>query len=173
MNVTTKIGIGSSINRVDGTDKVTGVAKYAAEQSPADLLYGYVVSSSIAKGAITEIDDSAARAVPGVVEVLTHENRPHIAWRDSNYQDEVGPPGSPFRALGDAKIQFSGQPVAVVLADTFEAARFAASLVAVTYEAEPHNTDFDASLAEKFLPLEEARHLSCAQTARRRGARLG
>lgn len=152
MNVTTKIGIGSSINRVDGVDKVTGAAKYAAEHSPADLLYGYVVSSSIAKGAIVRIDDGAARAVPGVVEVLTHENRPHIAWRDSNYQDEVAPPGSPFRALGDAKILFSGQPVAVVLAETFEAARFAASLVAVTYEAEPHNTDFEASLAERFLP---------------------
>ena len=152
MNVTTKIGIGSAINRVDGLEKVTGRAKYAAEYAPAGMVYGVVVSSTITKGSITEINQAAARSVPGVVEVLTHQNRPHIAWLDSNYEDETGPPGSPFRALGDAKIQFSGQPVAVVLAETFEAARYAASLVEVTYEAEPHNTDFEVSLAEKFLP---------------------
>ncbi len=152
MNATTKIGIGSPINRVDGLEKVTGKAQYAAEHAPAGMVYGVVVSATIAKGSITAIDEAAARSVPGVVEVLTHQNRPHVAWRDGNYQDEVAPPGSPFRALGDATIRFSGQPVAVVLAETFEAARYAASLVAVTYEAEPHNTDFEASLAERFVP---------------------
>ena len=152
MNVTTRIGIGSAINRVDGLEKVTGKAKYAAEHAPAGMVYGVVVSATIAKGSITAIDEAAARSVPGVVEVLTHENRPHVAWRDSNYQDEVAPPGSPFRALGDAQIRFSGQPVAVVLAETFEAARYAASLVGIPYEVEPHNTDFEASLAEKFMP---------------------
>ena len=152
MNVTTRIGIGSAINRVDGLEKVTGKAKYAAEHAPAGMVYGVVVSATIAKGSITAIDEAAARSVPGVVEVLTHGNRPHVAWRDSNYQDEVAPPGSPFRALGNAQIRFSGQPVAVVLAETFEAARYAASLVGITYEAEPHNTDFEASLAEKFMP---------------------
>ncbi len=152
MNSITKIGIGSAINRVDGREKVTGAAKYAAEYAPAGMVYGYVVSATIAKGSIGAIDEAAARSVPGVVEILTHTNRPHIAWRDGNYQDEVAPPGSPFRALADAKIMFNGQPVAVVLAETFEAARYAASLVGVTYDAEPHNTDFDTSLAEKFLP---------------------
>ncbi len=152
MNSITKIGIGSAINRVDGREKVTGAAKYAAEYTPAGMVYGYVVSATIAKGSIAAIDEAAARSVPGVVEILTHANRPHIAWRDGNYQDEVAPPGSPFRALADAKIMFNGQPVAVVLAETFEAARYAASLVRVSYDAEPHNTDFDTSLAEKFLP---------------------
>ncbi len=152
MNSITKIGIGSAINRVDGREKVTGTAKYAAEYTAAGMVYGYVVSATIAKGSVAAIDEAAARSVPGVVEILTHTNRPHIAWRDGNYQDEVAPPGSPFRALADAKIMFNGQPVAVVLAETFEAARYAASLVGVTYDAEPHNTDFDTSLAEKFLP---------------------
>ena len=152
MNVTIKIGIGSAINRVDGLEKVTGTARYAAEYAAAGMVYGVVVSATVAKGSITAIDDAAARSVPGVVEVLTHKNRPHIAWRDSNYQDEVGPPGSPFRALGDAQILFSGQPVAVVLAETFEAARYAASLVSVSYDVVPHNTDFEASLTEKFMP---------------------
>ncbi len=152
MDDTTRIGIGSAINRVDGRAKVTGQARYAAEHAPEGMLYGVVVSASVAKGRITGIEETAARSVPGVVEVLTHINRPHTAWLDSNYQDEVAPPGSPFRALADDKIMFSGQPVAVVLADTFEAARYAASLVDVRYAVEPHNTDFDAALKEKFLP---------------------
>jgi xanthine dehydrogenase YagR molybdenum-binding subunit len=152
MTATQKVGIGSSINRVDGLEKVTGRAKYAAEHAPQGLLYGYVVSSAIAKGSITAIDEAATRSVPGVVEVLTHANRPHIAWRDSNYQDDIGIPGTPFRALDDKKILFSGQPVAVVLAETFEAARYGASLIDVQYDVEAHNTDFDVSLGEKFLP---------------------
>ena len=147
-----RTGIGSAINRVDGPVKVTGKARYAAEHRVPGMLYGFVVSSAIAKGRIVAIDDEAARAVEGVVAVVTHENRPDTAWFDRSYQDQVGPPGSPFRALYDDKIAFSGEPVAVVLAETFEAARYAASLVDVTYKAETHNTDFDASLAEKFEP---------------------
>ncbi len=173
MNSITKIGIGSAINRVDGREKVTGTAKYAAEYTPAGMVYGYVVSATIAKGSIAAIDEAAARSVPGVVEILTHANRPHIAWRDSNYQDEVAPPGSPFRALADAKIMFNGQPVAVVLAETFEAARYAASLVRVSYDAEPHNTDFDASLGGEVPAVQEALQLPPSEGARRCGCRPG
>lgn len=147
-----KAGIGAAINRVDGLAKVTGEARYAAEYKTDGLLYGVVVSSAIVKGRIAAIEEKPARAVPGVVEILTHLNRPHIAWFDRSYHDEAGPPGSPFRALYDEKILFSAQPVALVVAETFEAARYAASLVQVSYEAEPHNTDFDKALAEKFLP---------------------
>ena len=147
-----KVGIGTPLSRVDGVDKVTGKARYAAEYRTDGLLHGVVVSSAIARGRIKSIDDAAARSVPGVVEVMTHENRPSTAFRDSNYQDSVSPPGSPFRALHDAEIQFSGQPVAVVLADSFEAARFAASLVEVRYEPARHNVDFDQSLKEAFMP---------------------
>ena len=90
MNVTTKIGIGSAINRVDGLEKVTGQAKYAAEYVPAGMVYGVVVSATIAKGSITAIEEAAARSVPGVVEVLTHKNRPHIAWRDQQLPGRGG-----------------------------------------------------------------------------------
>ncbi len=152
MESAARIGIGSAINRVDGVDKVTGRARYAAEHAAEGMLYGVVVSSTAAKGRITAIEDASARSVPGVVEVLTHENRPHVAWRDSKFEDEVAPPGSPFRALDDQKILFSGQPVAVVLAESFEAARYAAILVEITYEVDPFNTDFERSLDEKFLP---------------------
>jgi xanthine dehydrogenase YagR molybdenum-binding subunit len=147
-----RVGIGSAINRVDGIAKVTGGARYAAEYPAQDLLYGVVVSSGIAKGRITQIEETAARAVAGVVEIVTHKNRPHIAWFDKNYQDDVAPPGSPFRALYDDKIMFSGQPIALVLAATFEAARYAASLVEVSYEVETHNTNFTLAMPERFLP---------------------
>src|SRR6201996_222638 len=147
-----RIGIGSAVNRIDGIAKVTGQARYAAEHPAPDLLHGFVVWSTIAKGRITAIDETAARAVPGVVDIVTHKNRPHIAWFDKSYRDDVAPPGSPLRPLYDDIVQYSGQPIALVLAETFEAARYAASLVRVTYAAETHNTDFELSLEERFMP---------------------
>jgi xanthine dehydrogenase YagR molybdenum-binding subunit len=133
--------VGSARSRVDGPAKVTGLAKYAGEFAAPDLAHGYVVSSAVACGKITSIDTSAAEAVPGVVKVITHENRERTAWRDKNYQDAVAPPGSPFRALYDNKIHFSGQPVALVVAEDFETARYAATLVSVSYEAQAPLTD--------------------------------
>lgn len=149
----TSARIGDAINRVDGFEKVTGRARYAAEHSAADLLYGWVVSGDIAKGKVLSIDDSAARAIEGVVEVISHFNRPHVAWLDRSYQDEVAVPGSPFRPLYDGAVVFSGQPLALVVAQTLEAARDAAALVRVTYAPEPHNTDFMVALKEKFEPV--------------------
>jgi xanthine dehydrogenase YagR molybdenum-binding subunit len=148
----TQVKIGSALNRVDGVAKVTGAARYAAEHPADGLLHGVVVSSAIAKGRIVRIEETAARAVPGVVEIITHANRPHIAWFDKNYQDDVAPPGSPLRPLYDDKVVYSGQPIALVLAETFEAARYAASLVAISYETELHNTNFDLAMSERFLP---------------------
>ena len=152
MNAPAKIGIGSSLSRVDGVEKVTGRAKYAAEYNIAGLLHGVAVSSRIAKGKILSIDEAAARAVPGVVDIISHLNRPRQAWLDRSWKDELSIPGEPFKAFHDDTILFAGQPVALVVAETFEAARFAASLVEVHYEEEGHNVDFEASLAEKFTP---------------------
>ncbi|MGI4942925.1 MAG: xanthine dehydrogenase family protein molybdopterin-binding subunit, partial [Janthinobacterium lividum] len=113
----TQTHFGAPRSRVDGRAKVTGAAKYAAEYTAPDLAYGYVVSGTIARGRIASIDTAAARVVPGVLEVFTHENRPSTAWFSSKYQDEVAPPGTPFRALYDDTIAYSGQPVALVVAD--------------------------------------------------------
>ena len=148
----TTVHIGDALSRIDGQAKVTGAAHYAAEHATPDLLYAWVVSSAIAKGRIASIDASDALAVPGVVEVITHLNRPHLALLDRSYADEVSVPGSPFRALYDDKIAFSAQPLAVVVAETLEAAREAAALVRIGYEAEPHNTEMTQALAEKFEP---------------------
>ncbi|MBX9829194.1 MAG: xanthine dehydrogenase family protein molybdopterin-binding subunit [Xanthobacteraceae bacterium] len=133
--------IGTATSRVDGVAKVTGAAKYAAEFNAPGLAHASVVSATITKGRITRIDTSAASRVKGVLTVLTHENRPPMADKDESWKDEVAPDGSPFRPLYDNKVMFNGQPVALVVAETSEAARQAASLVKVEYATEPHVTD--------------------------------
>ncbi|WP_210464849.1 xanthine dehydrogenase family protein molybdopterin-binding subunit [Rufibacter roseolus] len=143
---------GTPANRVDGRAKVTGEAKYAAEFEVPGLLYGVVVNSAIAKGKIKHMDTSAALQLPGVHQVFTHENRPGYSWFDKHHQDEDAPPGSPFRPLGSNEIKFSMQPIALVVADTYELARYAALLVHVEYEAQPHETDLEANLPRAYKP---------------------
>jgi xanthine dehydrogenase YagR molybdenum-binding subunit len=133
--------IGTPTSRVDGIAKVTGDAKYAAEFNAPGLAHGGVVTSTIAKGRITRLDRSPAMRVKGVIDVLTHEHRPPMADDDQAYKDETAPAGSPFRPLYDNKIMFNGQPIALVVAETSEIARFAASLVRVEYDTEAHVTD--------------------------------
>ncbi|HKD24300.1 MAG TPA: xanthine dehydrogenase family protein molybdopterin-binding subunit [Xanthobacteraceae bacterium] len=133
--------IGTPASRVDGRAKVTGAAKYAGEFNANGLAYGSVVTSSIATGRITRIDASQAKRVDGVIDVLTHEHRPPMASTDGAYKDDVAPEGSPFRPLYDDRIRFSGQPIALVVAEEPEIARFAASLVRVEYDEEAHITD--------------------------------
>jgi xanthine dehydrogenase YagR molybdenum-binding subunit len=136
--------LGKPASRVEGRAKVTGAAKYAAEYNVPGVAHGFVVSSTIAKGRIERIHVADALAVDGVLDVFTHEHRPKLASSDEKYKDEVAPPGSPFRPLYDDRILFSGQPVALVVAEEFETARFAASLVRVEYDRQEHVTDFEA-----------------------------
>ena len=150
--------IGDPLNRFDGVQKVTGAARYAAEHPVDGLLHGFAISSPIAKGCIAAIDTTAALAVPGVVEVITHLNRPPVAWLDDKYEDDAAPPGSPLRPLYDERIYFSGQPIALVIAESPEIARYGASLVAVSYDEEPHNTDFDRGVDERFSPRKTRSH---------------
>ena len=144
--------IGKPTNRVDGPAKVLGTAKYAAEFSVPNLLYGYVVSSPIAKGKITKIHAAPVLALPGVQQVFSHENVPSLAWFDRSYKDDVAPGGSPFRPLHDAYIKYSQQPVALVVADTFELARYAASILVIEYEQETHETKLVTQLDKAYQP---------------------
>lgn len=127
------------MSRIDGRLKVTGAARYSAEYAPAGMVYGVLVGSTITKGSIKSIDTKAALNAPGVLAVITHLNSPKIA----GYHVE---PGKPEPAKGTYKlfynnqILFNGQPVAVVVADTFERALYAASLVKVQYNAGAHHT---------------------------------
>jgi xanthine dehydrogenase YagR molybdenum-binding subunit len=140
MTVTTHLGKPTS--RIDGRAKVTGAAKYAAEYNLSGLAHGFVISSTIAKGRIKRIHTADALAVAGVLDVLTHEHRPKLPAQEK-YTDEIAPSGSPFRPFYDDRILFNGQPIALVVAEEFEIARFAASLIRVEYEQQAHDTDFD------------------------------
>ena len=143
--------IGTPTSRADGRAKVTGAAKYAAEFNTPGLAYASVVSSTIAKGRILRIDTSAALRLKGVIDVLTHQHRPPMADTNQAYHDEVAPEGgSPFRPLYDGNIAFSGQPVAVVIADSSEVARDAASLVRVEFAPEAHTTDLKRERGNAF-----------------------
>src|ERR1700716_159726 len=144
--------IGSATSRVDGRAKVTGEARYAGEFSVPGLAYGSVVESTIPKGRIARIDTSEALRVEGVLDVLTHENRPRMAATDDAWKDDVAPEeGSPFRPLYDDKIMFSGQPIALVLAEEWEIAKYAASLVRIEYEKQPFVTDLYKQRDQAFV----------------------
>ncbi|RYG28067.1 MAG: xanthine dehydrogenase family protein molybdopterin-binding subunit, partial [Chitinophagaceae bacterium] len=126
--------VGQPLSRLEGKQKVTGAAKYAAEYQVPDLLHGYVVSSPVTKGKIIKINTVAAMAIPGVVEVLSHENRPKLAWFDLQYTDMDAPPGTVFKPLYDENILYNGQPIALVVAHDFETARYASSLIEFEFE---------------------------------------
>ena len=144
--------VGTAQSRVDGPAKVTGTATYAAEFGADDLCYGYVVSGAIAKGRIRRLDTTRAEAVPGVLKIFTHENRPRTAWFDFKHRDQVAPPGHPFRPLYDDAIHYSGQPIALVVAETFEQARYAASLIQAEYAVEHPDVDVEARLPDAYEP---------------------
>jgi len=110
------------------------------------------VESAIPKGRVARIDASEALGVSGVIDVLTHQNRPEMADDDAAYKDETAPEkGAPYRPLFDDEIRFSGQPIALVLAEDWETARVAASMVKIEYKREPHVTDLYAQRSEAFV----------------------
>jgi xanthine dehydrogenase YagR molybdenum-binding subunit len=141
-------------SRVDGRAKVTGKATYIAEFDFPNLAHGYLVPSTIAKGKIAAIDSSEAEKQPGVVKVLTHKNVAKLAAQQPD--EDFGVNSRPFFALTTDTILFSGQPVAVVVAETFEQARYAASLVKVDYTQQTPSTD-TAKVADKGFVAGRAR----------------
>jgi xanthine dehydrogenase YagR molybdenum-binding subunit len=149
---TGRVHSGMAVSRVDGRAKVTGSAQYAAEHGAADLCYGVAVNSTVAKGRIKQIDSIAALSAHGVIAVITHLNRPKMRSNDLAYKDMTAPGGSPFRPLFSDRVFYSGQPIALVVADTFEAARHAATLLKVTYDVEEHDTNLLASLDRAYKP---------------------
>ena len=144
--------IGQPISRVDGPVKVTGRATYAYEywQDEAPL-YGVIVTATIGRGRIQEIDVSHAQRSPGVRAVVTHQNTPAQGARD-----ESSPVPLPYwRArptLASPHIGHYGEPVALVVAATLEEAQAGANLVRVAYAAEPGHFDFMANAERAYAP---------------------
>ncbi len=147
--------LGKPTSRVDGPAKVTGEAKYAAEFNVPNLAYGVIVSSGVARGTIKSINTAAIEAIPGVLKLLSHENAPKTAYLDRHHRDQIAPNGgSPFRPLYKAELEYSAQPIALVVADSFEVARYAASLVKVEYELAPHETDLSGNKDKAHPPTD-------------------
>ncbi len=142
--------IGRAADRVDGRLKVMGGAPYAYEVSESDApAYGFVLGSAISRGRISSIDGSAAEAAPGVLLVLTHHNTPEQATFTTEGDDRFA---RPLPCLVDDRVHHHGEPVAFIVAASFEQARAAARLVRVSYEAEPGEYLLDDNLDKAFKP---------------------
>jgi xanthine dehydrogenase YagR molybdenum-binding subunit len=144
--------IGQPVSRVDGRQKVTGGATYAAEFDQPGQAHGVIVRSTVANGRIAAIDSAAAERAPGVVAVLTHRNAPRLAYRA--HKGLVDPEvGERLHVLQDDRVNHQGQPLALVIADTIEQANHAATLVRVTYAPETGTTDI--ARVEPVLPTQQ------------------
>ncbi|WP_432901521.1 xanthine dehydrogenase family protein molybdopterin-binding subunit [Micromonospora matsumotoense] len=130
--------VGAPRPRIEGPLKVTGAARYAADVPMPDLAHGWMVTATISRGRIRDIDASTALGMPGVLGVLDHRNAPRLNPQAGNY---FGPDGS-MQLLQDDVIPYAGRPVALAVAETPEQARAAAAALRVTYEVEPHDLDF-------------------------------
>ncbi len=134
--------IGAPLDRIDGAQKVTGAARYAYEYPVEGVTYVFPVQSTIAKGRVVSIDASAARALPGVIDVLSHENAPRLAPLDD----------AELAVFQSDAVAYHGQFVAAVVAGTSEIARQAASLVVVRYEEQPHDVELRADRGDLSTP---------------------
>jgi xanthine dehydrogenase YagR molybdenum-binding subunit len=137
--------VGRPMDRVDGRLKVTGGARYAAEFDVPGMAHAVLVQSGIARGRVTDLDASEAEHAPGVLAVITFENMPQMPL------PSVPPAGTAVPLLS-ADIVYSGQNIAVVVAETLEQAQHGAALVDVEYAVEEPDTDMDRLLDRGFVP---------------------
>lgn len=148
---------GKGFNRVDARAKVTGEAKYAVETMVANVAHAVIVGAPMGKGKITSIDIDAAKNVPGVLTVLTHENAPKLPGADkprNSSQDRL------LQFLQGPEVAYDGQPIALVVAESLEAARQAAGLVVAKMAADTPALDINAAMSTAYMPKETSRGAS-------------
>src|SRR5271163_2737676 len=139
--------IGQPLTRRDGVLKVTGGACYAADNHPAGMLYAVLAVSSIARGRVTFLDVPAAKGHPGVIDVMTPANKPPLA---QDPDAKTNPFMFRLDLLQNDQVRYANQPIAVVIAETLEAATEGAALLSPRYEAQPARVGLDGS--ESFVP---------------------
>ncbi len=145
--------IGKPLDRIDARLKVTGAAKYAAEFNQKNMAYAFPVRSTIGKGTITAFDLSLAEKSSGVLSVLTHQNAPKLTPIDpAEMQKTGGMLGEQSLPIQDNKVNYFGEYIALVVAETYEQARAAAALVKVTYSKEKPAIDLKSELPKGFKP---------------------
>jgi xanthine dehydrogenase YagR molybdenum-binding subunit len=134
--------IGQPMDRVDGRKKVTGTARYSAEIALPHMTYAVLVDATVPCGRVSAIETSDAKRAEGVLAILTHRNLAKIAAQPKLFPSLFGhpAPGETFFPMQDDVVQYAGQPVAMVVADTLERAQHAATLVRITYEESPSTT---------------------------------
>jgi xanthine dehydrogenase YagR molybdenum-binding subunit len=132
--------VGVARPRIEGRAKVTGGARYAADEPVGDLAHGCLVVATVSRGRIRDIDTSVVLTMPGVLGVLDHRNAPRLNPEAGHF---FGPDGG-LQLLQDDVVPFAGRPVALVVAETPEQASAAAEALSVTYDEQPHDTDFSA-----------------------------
>jgi xanthine dehydrogenase YagR molybdenum-binding subunit len=137
-----KANMGQPIQRHDAVPKVTGKAEYAADVSLSNPAYACLVTSAIAKGRIDGFDLAAAKQLRGVIDIITHENAEKL--KEAKLFSNGGYASTTIQPLKSAEIGHAGQIVAVVLAETFEAASEAAQQVKVNYSAVTPTATFDS-----------------------------
>jgi xanthine dehydrogenase YagR molybdenum-binding subunit len=134
--------IGQPLTRRDGVLKVKGEARYAADNHPRGMLYAVIAVSTIARGRVTFLDIDAAKRHPGVVDIMTPSHKPPLA------EDPDGKP-NPFafkmELLQNDEVRYANQAIAVVIAETLEAATEGAALLSPQYHSEPARVGLDGS----------------------------
>jgi xanthine dehydrogenase YagR molybdenum-binding subunit len=143
-----KIVLGEPLSRVDGKLKVTGGAKYSGEYKLAGLTYGVLVPATITSGKVTAMDTREAERAPGVLAVITPFNAPKVP----GFQPGAANAPRGLKLFNDNVIYFNGQPIALVVAETFERATYAATLIKATYKEEPFETNFRKNLDKGVVP---------------------
>ncbi|TLS47821.1 xanthine dehydrogenase family protein molybdopterin-binding subunit [Streptomyces montanus] len=146
--------VGTAHTRVEGRDKVTGAARYAAEIPFDELAHGWLVVSTITRGRIRSLETAPVLEMPGVLTVLHHQNASRV---DADYIGMLGTPDPTAAVFQHDRVPHMGWPVALVVAETPEQAREAAEALVVRYEDEPHDVAFsgerpDAYAAEGHMP---------------------
>jgi xanthine dehydrogenase YagR molybdenum-binding subunit len=139
--------IGQPLTRREGALKVTGQARYAADNHPPGMLHAVLAVSSIARGRVAFLDVAAAKAHPGVVEVMTPSNRPPLA---EDPDAKLHPFMFRMELLQNDAVRYANQSIAVVIAETLEAATEGAALLSPRYQVEPARIGLDAG--DSFVP---------------------
>ena len=144
-------GIGAPINRTDAWAKVSGAAHYTAEHHIENLAQAVLVTSTIPSGRVLRIDDSAAKEVPGLLLVMTPQNAMRLPkdTRDGKIQPPIG---RRLTLLQEDDIYYNNQPIAVVVADTYEHAREAAARLRIEYERKDAVLDFEQAKQDLHPP---------------------
>lgn len=145
--------VGSFVSRKDGRQKVTGMARYAADHPMTNVAHAVAICSTVAHGRVAGIDSSAAEKTPGFLAILHHGNAPKL-FRPVNNFESASKPGEIRVVFEDDKVHYAGQYLAVVVAETLQQANHAASLVKISYEATAPVIETEQAMSTRYDPSE-------------------